>query len=379
MKAQLSLLFFAALLASCGKPDREEQIAGLEKKIRIQEEKIRSARSSITALRTQLAELGADTIPPQDSVFITVTPVVVEDYREYLELAATVSSRENLLVSSEMGGRLVRVPVREGQRVGRGQVLAEVDGEIIRRQIEELENALSLARTVFEKRSRLWEQRIGSEVEYLQAENNVQSLEKSLATAQAQLEKTLVRSPISGTVDKVMLQPGEMAGPGAPIVRVVNLERVQVRTEVSEAYLGLVKPGDKVLLRFPTLQYEQEAAVSAVGQVIDPNNRTFVLEVDIPNNQGVLKPNLVGSINLLTLSEAARVQVPSRLVQQAYNGTFVFVVDTLRHLAIRRPIELGRSSGTRSVVESGLDGGEILIDEGFRNVTDSSFVQIRTL
>ena len=338
----IAVLMLLLIVASCSEPSNQEKITKLEAKIRAQEGKIRDSKTNINDLRTEIAKLGGDTLVAMDSVFITVMPVELADFTEYVEISASVSSRENLMISSDMGGRIIGVRVREGQRVGRGQILAEVDGEIIRRQIAELENALSLAQTVFEKRQRLWDQKIGSEVEYLQAENNVKSLEKSLATANAQLEKTYVRSPISGTVDKVMLQTGEIAGPGQPILRVVNLDRVQVRADVSEAYVGTVSPGDEVTVRFPGIGFEQKAKVSAIGQVIDPNNRTFTLEVEVNNSDGALKPNLVGNISMLTNNKPDQLQVPSRLLQSAYNGSFVYVVDTIKHQAITPGSDFGK-------------------------------------
>ncbi len=375
----IAVLMLLLIVASCSEPSNQEKITKLEAKIRAQEGKIRDSKTNINDLRTEIAKLGGDTLVAMDSVFITVMPVELADFTEYVEISASVSSRENLMISSDMGGRIIGVRVREGQRVGRGQILAEVDGEIIRRQIAELENALSLAQTVFEKRQRLWDQKIGSEVEYLQAENNVKSLEKSLATANAQLEKTYVRSPISGTVDKVMLQTGEIAGPGQPILRVVNLDRVQVRADVSEAYVGTVSPGDEVTVRFPGIGFEQKAKVSAIGQVIDPNNRTFTLEVEVNNSDGALKPNLVGNISMLTNNQPDQLQVPSRLLQSAYNGSFVYVVDTIKHQAIRREVILGSSYGGKSVIKEGLKEGEWLVDDGFRNVSDSSYVQIHKM
>ena len=380
MKSSIYLLLLPLfVLASCGEPSKEQKIAAIEGKIHTQEEKIRASKAAISDLRKELIALGIDTLVARDTTSVTVLPVEVAEYTEYVDVSASVFSRENLMISSDMGGRIMQVRVREGQRVGRGQVLAELDGEIIRKQIAELENSLSLARTVFDKRKKLWDQRIGSEVEYLQAENSVKSLEKSLATANSQLEKTNVRSPISGTVDKVMLNTGELASPGQPILRVVNLDRVQIKADVSEAFIGRIAPGDQVTLRFPSIGLEQQAAVSAVGQVIDPNNRTFTLEVDLPNQNGALKPNLVGSISMRTFSAPDQVLVPSRLVQSGYNGSFVYVVDSVERIAVKRDIELGNSANGKSIIKAGLSGGEWLVDDGFRTVSDSAFVRIRKL
>ncbi len=376
------VVFFSALslllvfAASCGKPSNEAQIEKLENKVRSEESKIRKSRNKISDFYDQIAELGGDTLAAVDTVHITTTPVVKEDFEEFIEVAAVVDSRDNLVLSSDMGGRVTTMRVKEGDRVSRGQLLAEVDAELVRDQIAELENQLELAQTVFEKRDRLWQQEIGSEIEWLQARNNVESLEKSLATAQTQLSKAALRSPISGTVDKVFVNQGEMAGPGAPVVRVVNLSKVQVRSDVSEAYLGKVSRGDTVKVHFPNIGATYESRVSAVGQVIDPNNRTFSMEVAINNADGKLKPNQVGTIRLRNRFEPNQVQVPSRLVQSAFSGDFLYVMDPKSHVALRRSVELGPSYDGMTVVRSGLKAGELLVDDGFRNVSDSTLVAV---
>lgn len=370
--ALLSVLMLFA--ASCGKPSDEEQIAKLEKKVRTEESKIRKSRSKIAGFHSTIAELGGDTLAAVDTVFITTTPVLKGDFEEFIEVAAVVDSRNNLILSSDMGGRVTSMRVKEGDRVSRGQLLAEVDADLVRTQIAELENQLDLARTVFEKRDRLWQQQIGSEIEWLQAKNNLEALEKSLATAQTQLSKAALRSPITGTVDMVFVQKGEMAGPGAPVLRVVNLSQVQVRSDVSEAYIGKVSRGDAVQVDFPAIGKRYESPVTAVSQVIDPNNRTFSLEVALNNRDGMLKPNLVGSIRLRNTFEPDQVLVPSRLIQSAFFGDFLYIMDPNSGRALRRDVELGPSYDGTTVIRKGLKAGELLVDGGFRNVSDSTLV-----
>jgi RND family efflux transporter MFP subunit len=174
----------------------------------------------------------------------------------------------------------------------------------------------------------------------------------------------------------VFVNKGEMAGPGAPLIRVVNLNQVQVRSDVSEAYVGKVSKGDVVRVHFPALGETYESPVTAVGQVIDPNNRTFTMEVALNNTDGKLKPNLVGTIRLRNSFEPDQIQVPSRLIQSAFSGDFVYVMDPKRSMALRRDIELGPSYGGKTVIRKGLKSGELLVDGGFRNVSDSAMVAV---
>ena len=376
--SMIAILGGLAILSSCGSKTEEEKIADLEKKIRKQESNIRKTQAKISGFRQEIAVLGGDTVQAPDIIPITTMAVQRKDFETFVEVPASVVSKDDVMVSSDLGGPVVRLLVDEGDYVRAGQLVAELDAQLVRSNIAEVEQSLELARTVYEKRQRLWDQNIGSEIEYLQAKNNVESLEKTIATLNTQLSKLRITSPISGVVDAVMIESGEMAGPGMPVVRVVSLSRMLVRANVPEIYVGKVKRGDQVTVSLPAINKELNARVTTIGQTINPNNRTFLLEVDVPNSDQMLKPNLVGTIKIRDEFMEDQVVIPGRLVQNSYTGDFVYTLDNKNQIARKQAIETGSAANGEMVIVSGLDAGDILVDDGFRNVSDSSMVTVAT-
>ncbi|HAE35297.1 MAG: efflux RND transporter periplasmic adaptor subunit, partial [Chitinophagales bacterium] len=321
MKRTIAIIpVIAILLSACGAKEevtdsveaKMAQIAEYKSEIKDLEIKIRDLEKEI------IANGGSLELPP-DTVAVTTMTIERGTYEEFVEVAGSVSSDQNILVSSEMGGTVTRIYVKEGQQVSAGQLLLSTDDQVLQKSIDELQNAYDLAKTVYEKRKALWDQKIGSEIEYLTAKNNMESLELKLNTTRTQLAKTQLKSPISGTVDEIITKTGEMASPGMPLLRVVNLSEVQIECDISEAYLGRVKRGDKVNVSFPSINFESVATITNVGQVINPSNRTFKLQVSLNNRDGMLKPNLLGYLQIREYVEQDQVIIPTRLIQNGVN------------------------------------------------------------
>ncbi|MFT7589630.1 MAG: membrane fusion protein (multidrug efflux system) [Limisphaerales bacterium] len=374
--AYLAAFVGVAMISSCSSATEEQKIEKLESKLRKQESAIRKSNGKIGAFREQIAILGGDTIQTPEIVPITTMIVSKKDFEIFVDVPATVVSKDDVMVSSDLGGLIVRLLVDEGDYVSRGQLIAELDAQIVQSNIAEVEQSLSLAQIVFEKRQRLWDQKIGSEIEYLQAKNNVESLNKTIATLNTQLSKLNLRAPISGVIDAVMIESGEMAGPGMPVVRVVNLNRVQIKADVPEIYVGKVKKGDKVNVDISALGKTIEARVSNLGQTINVNNRTFSLEVEMSNPDKILKPNLVGSIRIRENFIADQIVIPGRLVQSSFGDNFVYIVNESSKIAEKRMITVGEAANGEMVVLEGLEEGDILVDEGFRNVSDQTLISV---
>ena len=210
------------------------------------------------------------------------------------------------MASSETGGRITYLKAKEGQSVKKGQLIAKVDLDAIDKQVDEIKTSLSLAKDTYERQKRLWEQNIGSEIQYLQTKNNVDRLEQSLKTLDFQKTKANVYAPISGAIDKVMLKEGEMSSPGLPIVEILNTYKVKVVANLPENYLGKVKRGQYVDIHFPAIDLDKKAKITLVGRSIDSANRTFKIEIEMSNHNQVLKPNLLAivKINDLTIDDA---------------------------------------------------------------------------
>lgn len=309
------------------------------------------------------------------SKIVTVFSPQKRDFKKFIDLQGKVTSKENVIISAEAGGQIMSISVSEGQSVSKGQVLATLDQDIIQKNIEELETALKLANDVYERQARLWEQKIGSEVQYLQAKNNKESLEKKLETVKAQRSKSTIRAPFSGIVDKVFAKNGELAGPGAPIARIVNLSTVQVEAEVPESYIGKIKKGDNVEVFFPSLNETRTASVNSISQVINPGNRTFNVEAKLNNPGGILKPNLLSNLKLVEYSSKDKFVVPSRLIQHDSESDYVYVVNS-DNIVKKVLVQTGKTYSGDTEILSGLNGSEKIINKGFKEVVEDDVVEI---
>lgn len=371
-------LFAAALIFSCNSPTTtnndtvEGKKATLEQKI----QDYKNLEKEIEALTAELNELD----PGREKPAITVTfdTVKTATFNRYVDLQAVVEANDMVNAASEIGGRIIRLAVKEGQNVKKGQLIATLDAESLEKQKEEIQKSLDLANDVYDRQKRLWEQNIGSEVQYLQSKNNKERIEKSLQTLETQLRKKYVYAPLSGIVDQLITKEGEMTAPGSPIVRLLNVSRVKIITDAPENYLGKIKTGDKVQINIPSLGKEVQQKISLIGRTIDPSNRTFKLEVWMDNPGGELKPNLLAIVKINDYTEKDAISIPVDLVQQEVNGRkYVYVINQMddKLIANKTYIETGESADGRILVRSGLKSGDRLIIKGARNVTDGTSVK----
>ena len=379
-------LFITAIalgLSACSggaQPAEDAVPQDLEGKRALLKEKKKELKE-LTAFVEQLEEEIAEQDPSLKAQGRLVTTARVEqsDFQHYVEIQGAVEADDLVDVTSEVGGRILQLTVKEGDNVAKGMLIAALDLEQVQRQIDEVETSLDLAKTVYERQQRLWEKNIGSEMQYLEAKNSVERLEKSLETLRAQLSKSKVYAPISGVVDRVALQSGEFASPGMPIVQILNTNRLKVVADVPENYLQSVRQGELVTIRLPALDMERRARVSMIGRTIDPSNRTFKVEVNIGNPGGQLKPNLLATmlINDETVKDA--VVIPLEMVQQEVGGQkYVFVVEEGAEGPVAKKvyIETGRTYEGDVVIEEGLRGGETLIVEGARGLVENTPLKV---
>jgi membrane fusion protein, multidrug efflux system len=357
------------LAVSCSEPPVEKQIEQLEKEIQKTEVTLKQLEAELKKLN------GEGSVKAGFDKLVSTINASKGTFNTFIEMPGKIISRQNILVGPEVNGNIVALYVTNGQMVQKGQVIAKVDDQLMISQIAELESSLSLANDLYERQQKLWEQKVGSELQFLQAKNNKENLEKRLATLQTQMSKAVVRAPMTGVVDEVYLKLGEMAGMGSPICRMVNLNDIYIEAEVSEKYIGRVKKGDAVEIFYPSFNKSQAATVSAITQVINPGNRTFKIEVKVANTEGMLKPNLLATVRLKDYSNKEVVIVPTKLVQLTSSGAFIFIVE--EGVAQKRNVKVGKSYGGQTEVLEGLDGSETIIDLGFREVTEGDKVQVK--
>jgi membrane fusion protein (multidrug efflux system) len=366
------ILSFALLsvLSACQQDELADKKAELSEK----KKQFQALKTDIESLEKEIAQL--DTAFAEEirrSTLVTALPVKQTDFAHYVEVRSEVQSDRNVTLSAESMGAVQRILVSEGQQVKAGQLLMSIDAEVLKRNIAEVKTQLELAETLYEKQKRLWDQKIGTEVQYLQAKSNKESLENRLATLQAQLAQTNLTAPFSGNVEQVMVRTGEIAAMGMPLLRLVSLSDMYLRADVSEAYIGKFSKGDKVEVYFPSLDTTLVSELSAVGQVINPSNRTFAIEAKLPaKSQQMLRPNLLAVMKVKDAEREDALLVPTNLIQRDGQGEFVYVIDASNDIpkAEKKHIETGMSYNNETVVLEGLTASDVLVNEGYREVTE---------
>ena len=369
-----TLLLLAGFIGSCETKDEKETV----------KQQIKEYKDEVSHLNIKIKELEKqlEGFNTQDERF--TTPVKAQEiqqgpFKHYFQVSGTVDAIDKAYISPEVNGQVKEILVTEGERVTKGQLLARLNTIITENTILEVKTQLDLATTLFEKQTQLWEKKIGSEVQYLQAKNNKESLENKLQTMQAQLDMAYIKSPIDGIVDDIYIEVGEMAMPGFQIMQVINLNKLSIFADVSEKYLPVIHKGDLVNLSFPTFpEIKLDVRVHRTGNIVKLGNRTFPVELKIDNIDEMLKPNILALITFLDFSEDNALTVPSIIIKKDINGEYIYVAkeDEGKYIAKKVYITTGMSFEDETMVTSGLDPGTRVITEGYSLVTDGTEVNI---
>lgn len=379
MKTQYLFPIILLIVAACGGSDGDKNLEAKKEELNKARAQLQEVKGTITQLEKEISELDPE-FAGQNTKAILVSTFIAEKkpFEHKVEVRGSVESRRNVFLSAQTGGEIKRINVQEGQRVSQGQTLIELDADVIRKSIAELKTSLELATTVYERQAKLWDQKIGTEVQYLQAKNNKESLENKLSTTYAQLNLAMVKAPFNGTVDQLPARVGEMASPGVPLVRVVSTDEMYLKTDVSERFIGRFKAGDKVDIFFPLIDKTVTTVISSVGQVINEENRTFEVEAKLPKVDFVVKPNQVVILRLLDYVNEAALAVPTRLIQKDEDGQFIYIVDKRESGPVARKIHVvaGITSDKETEIAEGLKGDEQIVDKGFRELTEGVEVMI---
>jgi len=382
MKYLLTISILLLSLTACNKEANPKtdsiptDLAGKKAYLKERKEELRTLNRKIAKVEAEIGELVPATEKARKLVDTMLVPT--KDFKRFVEIQAVVQSDDMVVASSETGGRILQLQVKEGQAVKKGQLIARIDLEQIDKQAAELNKALELATDLYERQGRLWKQNIGSEVQYLQAKNNKERIEASLETIGFQKTKANVYAPISGVVEQEFLKAGELAAPGMPIVQILNTAKIKVVASVPETYLGKIKKGAMVDIKFPALDKTTRAKVTQLGRTINPGNRTFEIEVAMANKGGLLKPNLLALMLVNDFSIDNAVVIPIEIVQQEVSGKrFVFLKEDGPDGAIAKKVyvETGETYEGEMVITKGLQGGESLITDGGRGLTDGQLVK----
>ena len=375
MKTRYLLILIPMLALACSKGSEVEQKK--EKLAKLKEEQ-QSMAADVKELEEEINKLQ-----PNQASNVRVVPVKTESvdkqaFKHFIQVQGTLDSRSNVMVTPKTGGAVTAVYVKEGDAVRKGQVLATIDDVVLRQSVNELKTSLDLANTIYERQKNLWDQKIGSEVQFLQAKNNKEGLESKLATLQSQLALNRITSPINGVVEAVQVKVGETANPAFGAVRVVDPTNIRVIAKVADTYIGNVRKGDAVRITIPDLNREIEGKINFVGQVVNPSSRTFDSEVSVDNRDRQLRPNMLAQVNINDQTKSDAIVINENIVQKTAAGDIIFVAteEGGKKVAKQRKVTTGLSYNGQVEISEGLKAGEQLITEGFQDLVDGQPVQM---
>lgn len=383
---KISLVIFSLFaLASCGNSEKsvEEIIEeGNLSEIRAKKAELSSQQSELSS---KIADLDAaiQKLDVNKQIPLVKTMLVKDTlFKHYVEIPGDVETDENITIYPEYSGVLMEVLVEEGDRVQKGQVLARIDDGGLGSQLAQLETQEALAKTTFERQKRLWEQNIGSEIQYLEAKANFEAVQNSVDQLRSQLSKTVVRAPFSGVIDEKFSEKGEVVAPGqSRLFRLINLANMYITAAVPESYLGKIQKGTEVLVEIGATGIEFKSEIKQVGNFINPNNRTFEIKVAVPSDKKQVKPNLIATVKLNDYTSEKAVTIPESVVQKNAAGENVVYVlkaeSDSTGVSEKRILETGLIYDENVEILSGVSAGETLITEGGKNIQDGEKVRIK--
>ena len=364
----LSLLLFA-----CGKKEDNTNIDTLIASKNVKE--LQAKKSLIQADLAKIDEALTKLDVKTEEALVSVLTVKDTVFSHYLEIQGSVNTKENILVQPETQGTLIELNVKAGQRVSKGQVLGRVDDAGLSQQVASQENQYALAKTTFERQKNLWNQKIGSEIQYLQAQTQMISAQRGVAQIKAQLAKTVIKAPFTGTIDEVFVEKGQVVAPSTQgLMRIVNLSNMYVSTSVPETYIGKLKIGTEVDVVLSSLGKTYKGKVRQIGNFVNPSNRSFGIEVSVPNPENLLRPNQVASLKITDYVNKTTVTVPTNVIQEdGQKNKFVYIVTNSNGktgIAKKVIVKLGQSSDSVTEILSGLSDNDIIVTEGMNAISD---------
>ena len=351
-----------------------------------------SKRQELAKLKSQLAdiqnkiaelenEIAANDKNPSEANFVNVivSEIKPELFRRFIDVQGIVESEKAVNISSKMAGQITRVYVQTGATVKTGDILIQIDDDILKKNLDEAQSGLDFATIMYEKQKRLWEQKAGSEVQYLQQKNQKEQLEKRIASIKQQIAYAKITAPFSGVIDGVVPKEGEIVSPGLPIIKLTSMSNVKVTAEVSENYIASMSTGDPVTINFPDLNKTIEAKLSVITKLINTTNRTFKIEVKLPSQPAGLRPNEYCSVSINDITKEKAVLAPLAVVQKSGDNSFVFIADYSGKMVKARKVfvKTGLSYKDKIEIINGLNPGDKIITSGAFDIADGQIISVK--
>jgi len=362
MKTLLYITSAILVLAACSKPkDKATQLADLKK----EQAKI---DSQIVKLQKELGK--KDTVKSTD---VSTTTVQAGNFTNYVQIQGKIDAQDNVMAYSQVPGSITNIYVKPGAHVSKGQILVQLDNSVLNQQLAQAETKLSLDKTLYERQKNLWDQKIGTEVQFLQAQQALQSSTKQISLLRQQADQYRIISPISGTIDQMDLKLGQVIQPGTNGIRIVNSDNLKVKADVPESYSKSINQGDKVKILFPDANDSLATTITFAAKVIDPGSRSFGVEIKLPQNKE-FRPNMTAVLKIADYSKPNAIAIPVNAVQHSDTSTFVFI--NQNNIAKKQIVKVGATYGGKTEIVQGLKAGDQIVTQGAADIEDGDKLRI---
>lgn len=338
---------------------------------------LKTTSDEIKALEKEIASLDTN-VYEAAAINVSIQTMKHQPFAHFVGVEGIVEAEEDIMVSFQSQGEITELYVEEGDRVKKGQVLARLNASPLKNQLAELQTRAELANTIFLKQKRLWiEQNIGSEIQYLEAKSNKEAMDRNMAAVRSQIALSVITSPIDGIVDRINYKRGAYASPQMPFAQIINLKNLYINADLSESYLPKVKTGDTVQVNFSTLGLQMDVPIYRLGNVINPQNRSFEVQLKMKNENNAIKPNALASLNIRDFYKEKALVLPSNVVQQDIDGSFVYVAiqKENRWRAEKRYVQTAMSNANNeTLIIGGIETGEKVVTKGYNFLTNNALV-----
>ncbi len=367
MKKIIFIAIITSIAISCSNGDKNSELAKLKKQKQEIDIKIKQLESELSA---------GDSVKNMKQVGIM--EIEPTEFNHFIELQGKIDGEENVIATSKNVGVITQIYVQDGQSVSKGQVLAELDMQVLKQTLSEVNTQLAFATNIYDKQKALWDQKIGSEVQYLTAKNQKESIENKIATLKDQLDMMRIKSPINGTIEEVSIKIGQSMAPGMVAFRVVNFSKVKVMLDVSEAYASKIKTGDEALVVFPDFEQEVNAKVSFASRFINPSNRSFQVEIRLNPGKLEFRANMIAIVKINDYTVKDALVVPVNVVQKGLNENYILIAveKDKKNYVEKRKIKVGLTYNGLTEILEGIKKGDKVITSGFQNVNEGDIVFI---
>ena len=369
MKTKILIVLILGIVTACG-GNKETKLEALRK----QRDKI---NQKIEKLEMAIASSADSNLNSLNSAFVSIEDIRPQSFNHYIEVQGKLDGDENLAIYPETMGNLLEVYAKAGQRVSAGQVLARINDEAYQEQLKALQSTYNFALETFQKQENLWKQQIGSEIQYLQAKTNKESIESQMAAIKKQIDMTRIKSPISGTIEESLVKVGQSVSPSFPAFRIINFSNLKVTADVAEAYTAKINTGDDVIVYLPDIKQEIKAKITFTSKYINPTNRTFSVEAKLQTRTGQLKANMVAVLKINDYHAPATFVLPVNMIQTDNKGQFVLIArqENNQYVARKQFVQTGQIYNGIAEIVGGLETGQKIITGGYLNLNEGQTVR----